>query len=184
MPASVLCKDCAKFVVIHAETGERVEANRELRQTGKHIFINAAGVRKQYVPIPVCHAGKRWDWRDFPPTDEPQTILNTIRTPVPCDAFELYEPGRGPRELDEMDARKTATDLQEKLLSLQQNVFAWRQQQAERDDKFEMQIQALGQVHHNENVGMTRWQSISGVAAVVVAVLSLIVSIVALFVAA
>ncbi len=178
-----LCKNCANFVVINAETGERVEANHHLRKTGNHIFQNKVGVVRQYVPLPVCHAGKRLDWLDFEPTDEPSRILDTIEIPIDCDDFEVYQPGRGPQQLDAVNTHQAMLDLQQKVLALQEGVFAWRQQQAERDERLTHQIQAIGQVHHNEGMAVakseargTNWQAIGTIAGVVIATLALIVS--------
>jgi len=175
----VFCKQCAKFVVIHAESGERVEANHELRKTGTHIFLNSVGVKRRYVPQPICHEGRRSDWREFDPADDPSKLLSQIEMPLDCDGFAAYEPGRGPKELDQMNVQQATMELQAKLLRLQESVFEWRQQQADKDERFAKQIQALEETRHQENRGDTKsavqWQVWAGIGvAVFAAVVSLV----------
>lgn len=183
---TVKCGQCAMLVVIHPESGCRVEANQQFRLSGAYAFRDAATRQKSYVPRIACHAGRQSHMSscDFRETD---SLLRFIFKEIECDAFRDYEPGIGPDKLDEMNAHQLSIDLQKKFLALQESVFAWRQQQADRDQRFEQQIQALQQLRHNESMGIgksqasgTNWQAVGTVVSAVAAVLACVVSAAAL----
>ena len=96
-----------------------------------------------------------------------------------CKYWREFYPNKNPNEHDEMDFRQLG-------LNIQQQLFAWRQEQAETNQKWEKQIQALSQIRHNESIDVakqevrgTNWQAIGTILAFIVAALSLAVSVAA-----
>jgi hypothetical protein len=145
-----------------------------------------SGASKSYSRR-LCRLRLRLNWQQIATMKKPPAAnwrLSELSREGPCVLVNArYEPGRGPRELDAMTTNQAMLDLQQKLLSLQENVFTWRQQQAEKDEKLTLQIEALGQVHHNETLDVSKsnarganWQAIGTIAACVLAVASMLLS--------
>jgi hypothetical protein len=180
MSGKAYCKNCAYLVVVHGESNGRIEATRVIRETGKHTFSNHAGRPRQYVPDPVCHAGRRPAWNMAEMHDDAQHFIDQISMPLDCDSFTAFDPGRGPKEIVEMNALQTSIDLQKKFLSLQESFFDLRRQQIERQDQSEERLRALEGRRHDELVGVGKsqaqagkWQAWANIVAVVISLVAL-----------
>ncbi len=189
------CSECGLLTVRDNVTHEPREATERGRRNGRQ--NNSQGV-VSIVQV-FCRAGEPC----FPVQSlaKPDVTAMMLTQDVPCDSFVRWIPTKSPREHEEMTTldqvmrmRTEMLTLHRDMLAIQEAALSWRQSQsdlnqsqAEKNLKWEQQILALQQIHHNENLavgksqaGGTNWQAIGAIVGAVTGILALIVAILAL----
>lgn len=164
---SVQCGNCAMLAVINPSSSKRVEANKHFRNTGTLIYSDSGRFRNTRASV-ICIAGMRDDLELLPASDGPE-LINGIRVNIECDTFEQYRQGVGPEEIEAMNSTQAALEVKEKLLALNESVFAWRREQAERDAAFGEKLHAIGRTQ----AWGSKWQAIATLITAIIAIAAL-----------
>lgn len=150
----VKCCDCGMLEVRSFDDNEIHEATSNYRERGRQ--GNRGGE-------PICHLDvRRFDKGDGPWL--PRTILSEIGVEIECEQFIKYSPGKTPQQVEEMSWQQTAleakersadalsriADVQSRVADLHDTYLSWRKDQADKDERFAKQLQALEETRHQE----------------------------------
>lgn len=161
----VKCQDCGRLGVISRHNGKLIEATAGTRERGVE-YLDGRYILAKIV----CDAGKKDFSEACRIAQAPRELANEIGE---CASFVLWQPGRSPRDIEQMVVQQDVITLRREMLELSKAVHDWQQKQAEQQ---EAQYREILRVGESQAWG-AKWQAIWTGIAVVLSVISIITTI-------
>jgi len=190
----VKCVECG-FLAVRDEYNDSVcEATQLTRTKGTHKSSNGNTTNANvfcYKDSSAWHSPEKSSLRSMHSPKSENKVISVLEQDKECALFCKWVPGQDPERIEETSWRQLALESQNRIAEFQGRIadlhdkhLEWRQRQAEQDDKFAKQIQALEETRHQEvRRDTARWKVVDFIVFGVIAlVVSAVVQIISAFI--